>query len=73
MNLTNPAHPLPTPRRHLRWPLIVLGLLVGHISLMVVAVIIATHDQANTVLPDYYQKAQHWDQDRAAPHDGGPR
>jgi nitrogen fixation protein FixH len=53
------------PRRHLKWPLIVVGLLTGHFSIMVVAVVIATHDKSFAVLPDYYQKAVHWDDSQA--------
>ena len=53
------------PRRHMKWPLIVIGLLTGHVSVMVVAVVIATHDKSFAVLPDYYQKAVHWDDTQA--------
>jgi nitrogen fixation protein FixH len=60
-----PTNVLPRPRRHLKWPLIVVGLLTGHVSVMIVAVVIATHDKSFAVLPDYYQKAVHWDQGQA--------
>ena len=60
MNAPNP------PPRKSPWPLIVIALLVGHITLMTVAVAIATHDHnGSAVIPDYYQKAANWDRTRA--------
>ena len=59
----HPRPPRPTGGR--RWPLIVVGLLVGHVSLMVVAVVLATRDKSFAVLPDYYQRAVRWDAEQA--------
>jgi nitrogen fixation protein FixH len=42
------------------WPAVVIGLLSAQVLLMAVVVIIATHDQAFAVEPDYYQKALSW-------------
>jgi nitrogen fixation protein FixH len=53
------------PQRHLRWPLIVIGLLLGHMTIMFVAVAIATHDRSSTIIPDYYQKSLNWDRAQA--------
>jgi nitrogen fixation protein FixH len=52
-------------RRHLKWPLIVIGLLVTHVTAMIVIVVIATHDKSFAVLPNYYQNAVHWDDAQA--------
>lgn len=60
MNCLNPDSTV-RPKRHLRWPLIVIGLLVGHMTIMFVAVAVATHDRSGTVIPDYYQKSLDWD------------
>jgi nitrogen fixation protein FixH len=65
MNAENPALPAPRKPRHWKWPLIVVGLLLGHISIMVTAVVLATSDKSFAVLPDYYQKAVNWDKDQA--------
>jgi hypothetical protein len=60
--MTADAIAMTHPRRHLKWPLIVVGLLVVHMSAMVVAVVIATHhNSGGAVIPDYYQKAVNWD------------
>ena len=46
----------------IRWPLIVIGLLLGHMAIMFVAVVLATRDHGSSaVIPDYYQKAVNWD------------
>lgn len=57
--------PKPAPRS-MRWPLIIISLLGIHVVLMLTAAAIATHDGSFTVLPDYYRKAVHWDESRAA-------
>jgi nitrogen fixation protein FixH len=64
MNATNPAATVRKPR-HWKWPLIVVGLLLGHVSLMVTAVVLATGDKSFAVLPNYYDKAVNWDKNQA--------
>src|SRR3954466_7927827 len=62
------AVPRATPTRKFRywpWPLIVVGLLLGHVSIMVTAVILATGDKSFAVLPNYYEKAVNWDKNQA--------
>lgn len=55
------------PRHHTwKWPLIVVGLLVAHVTGMMTAVTIATRDKSFIVLPNYYQKALEWDQRKSA-------
>jgi len=51
-------------KRNLRWPMIVVGLLLGHVTIMAVAVTVATRGQSS-VIPGYYQKAQNWDRNQA--------
>lgn len=53
------------PTKRGRWPWIIVGLLGGHVLLMVVAVTIATHDRSFAVVPNYYQRALNWDQTQA--------
>jgi nitrogen fixation protein FixH len=48
-----------------RWPLIVLSLLAGHVAIMLVAVVIATHDKSFAVVSNYYDRAVNWDQSQA--------
>ncbi|MFT5734678.1 MAG: hypothetical protein ACJAQ3_001431 [Planctomycetota bacterium] len=48
-----------------RWPMIVVGLLCGHVGAMALAVSIAGRDNGNSVLPDYYARALAWDDMRA--------
>jgi cytochrome c oxidase assembly factor CtaG len=45
-----------------RWGLIAIGLLVAHMTLMITAVVVISRSKYE-VVPDYYQKAVHWDQD----------
>ncbi|MEM6673548.1 MAG: FixH family protein [Planctomycetota bacterium] len=47
--------------RSLRWPLIIVGMLLTHVSAMMLAVKIASGDTGHAVLPDYYQRAVAWD------------
>ena len=49
----------------LRWPLIVVALLSGHLLLMVGAAVIATRDRSFAVAPNYYERALAWDKTRA--------
>lgn len=53
------------PRRRSIWPFVVVGLLAGHVTGMVIAVVITQHDKTFLVVPDYYDKAQHWDSSQA--------
>ncbi len=65
----------PRPR-HPRWPWIIIALLGGHVVLMSIAVTMAERDKHFAVVPDYYQKAVHWDQEQdqlRASHDLGWR
>ena len=67
MNAPSPAQP-PKPQRPWRywtWPLIVVSLLLGHVSIMVTAVILATGDKSFAVLPNYYERAVNWDKNQA--------
>ena len=48
-----------------RWPMIIVGLLAGHVTLMMVACAIATHDKSFSVVPNYYGRAVNWDQEQA--------
>lgn len=52
-----------------RWPMIVVGLLVTHVVLMLVAASIATRDRSFAVVPNYYENAVNWDATRAAQRD----
>jgi nitrogen fixation protein FixH len=66
----NPAYaqnliPAGRPASRRRWPMIIVGLLVGHTALMIAFVCIATRDKSFSVDPDYYGKAVHWDQSQA--------
>lgn len=49
-----------------RWPMIIVGLLVGHVALMMAACVIATHDKSFVVVPNYYGRAVNWDREMAA-------
>lgn len=49
------------PRRRPRWPFIIVGLLGLHVTGMVIAVTIAQRDRGMLIVPNYYDKAQHWD------------
>jgi nitrogen fixation protein FixH len=47
-----------------RWPYIVVGLLATHVTVMLLAVKIASSGGGHRVLPDYYHKAVNWDDSR---------
>jgi nitrogen fixation protein FixH len=49
-----------------RWPLIIIAMLATHVTIMMIAVTLATRDPDFSVVPDYYNKATHWDQQQAA-------
>jgi nitrogen fixation protein FixH len=59
---TSPSRP---SRGSLRWPLIIVALLGGHVALMLTAAAIAVRDRSFAVVPNYYQSALHWDQQQA--------
>jgi nitrogen fixation protein FixH len=65
MDNRSAIEPASRSKRHVRWPLIVIGLLLGHMTIMFVAVALATHDRSSTVIPDYYQKSLNWDRAQA--------
>lgn len=48
-----------------RWVWIVMVLLVAHVSLMSWAVVKATTDRNAAVIPDYYARSTHWDEQKA--------
>lgn len=50
----------------LRWPMLVVLLLVSHVTLMAWAVTRITQDRNGGVIPNYYQKSLKWDEDRRA-------
>lgn len=47
------------------WPWIIVGLLVGHVSVMVLLIVTANAGESHAVEPNYYQKALDWDQTMA--------
>lgn len=47
------------------WPWFVVGLLGINVCVVLVTVYLATHDRGFAVVPDYYQKAIHWDDEVA--------
>lgn len=57
--------PTGTKLSYWRWPMIVVGILVCHVTAMVIAAAIATsHPGDSAAIPDSYQKGQAWDQHR---------
>ncbi|TWU38440.1 FixH family protein [Novipirellula artificiosorum] len=48
-------------RAAIRWGGFVVALLTAQVAVGVVAVVLATNDPSAAVLPDYYEKALHWD------------
>jgi nitrogen fixation protein FixH len=54
------------PVRSWRWPIIVVVMLAIHMLIMMTAVTIASRARALGVVPNYYDKAVHWDQEQAA-------
>jgi len=65
MNSDTVVQPSVRAERHLRWPLIVIGLLLGHMAIMLVAVVLATREHPSKVIPGYYEKAVNWDRTQA--------
>lgn len=51
-------------RRGLFWPIFVLVLLIGHVSILTTAAILASTDPSVAAEPDFYEKALAWDADR---------
>lgn len=60
----NPNKPVSTKGR-VRWPLIVVGLLAGHATLIITAVTFAVGGSGRGVVSDYYTKAVDFDQHKA--------
>lgn len=58
---TNTKNLVPHKNRRSIWPFLIIGLLAAHVTGMVIAVTITEHDKTFLVVPDYYDKAQHWD------------
>ena len=50
----------------IRWPAFVVGILATHTGLMILAVMLFVRHHDAGIIPDYYDKAVHWDQNRAA-------
>jgi len=65
-NLDGTASGASRPKSSKRWPLIIIGLLSVHVTLMLTAAAIATRDRSFAVLPNYYENAVNWDKTRAA-------
>lgn len=63
--MLSPNDNLSTQRRRPIWPFIIVGLLAAHVTGMAIAFTIAQRDRSFLVVPNYYEKAQHWDQARA--------
>jgi hypothetical protein len=51
--------------RRFRWPAIIVGLLLAHMTLMAAAVTIANRDHSFVAMPGYYERAVNWDKDQA--------
>lgn len=70
MNAPIENAPRPSRGARLRWPMIVVGLLTAHVSAMALAVHVAKgapdSGNGNRVLPDYYERAVRWDEERRA-------
>ncbi|MFN4244369.1 MAG: FixH family protein [Tepidisphaerales bacterium] len=48
-----------------RWPLLVVGLLLGHVLLMSWAILLATRDRDGVVIPNSYARSLEWDRRKA--------
>ncbi|MBB6431507.1 FixH family protein [Algisphaera agarilytica] len=64
MNETTPSNAASIKGR-VRWPLIVVGLLAGHATLIITAVTFAVGGSGRGVVSDYYTKAVDFDQHKA--------
>ncbi len=60
------VEPKPRPRRVWIWPAFVVGLLLIQVTISAVTLSVALSDRNFEVEPDYYSKALHWDELRAA-------
>jgi len=58
--------PKPSRLFSARWPFIVVAILATHTTAMIMAVTIFVRHHNNDVIPDFYDKAVHWDQIKAA-------
>lgn len=47
--------------RNVKWPVFIIALLLGHVTAMIVLIYKSSGAGAHQVIPDYYQKALHWD------------
>ena len=47
------------------WPWIIVGMLLTHVVIMVVAMMIAVHDKSSAIVPNYYERAVNWDAEQA--------
>jgi hypothetical protein len=56
---------------YFRWPVIVVLLLMCHVGAMVFAAVLATKHGGAAVIPNYYEKSLHWDEEKAARAAGG--
>ena len=63
MNNSDPS--VANRRAAIRWGSLVVGMLTLQVILGVVAIRLATSDQSSAVIPDYYNKALAWDDQRA--------
>ena len=53
--------PAAAQKRRSLWPYLIVGMLAAHVAGMVVAFTITMRDKTFLVVPDYYDRAQHWD------------
>lgn len=54
------------PKRWLVMPMVVAGLLGGHVIFIILAITFATGDRSFAVVPDYYQKSVSFDERKVA-------
>lgn len=47
------------------WPWIIVGMLLTHVLIMVVAMTIAVRDKSAAIVPNYYERAVNWDAEQA--------
>lgn len=60
--MSDPANKVLFPRR---WAAIVVAILFTHTSFMILAVVIFVRHHEDGVIPNYYEKAVHWDEIKA--------
>lgn len=59
-------HSVENSKKRFMMPMVVLGLLGGHVTFIVLAITFATGNESFAVVPDYYQKAVAFDDRKAA-------